>query len=245
MPLELLFLMCHCLLADDIATLAEVKVNGFPCKASATADDFFSSILAKPGATNTTSGSVVTGANVEKVPGLNTLGVSLSRIDYAPGGLNQLCSSPLPGLNHSGYMPFLTIPAGLLGFFLSRMWTRLLDGCEVLQLPFTRQENTVIQTFVVACSNIAYSGGFGSYLLAMSRNAAEDGIAYGGAKNVDEPRIGRLVAFLFLTSFVGIFAIMPFRNSLVIRHYLTFPTGTATAHLINSMHTPHGAKQAR
>jgi hypothetical protein len=28
-------------------------------------------------------------------------------------------------------MPFLTIPAGLLGFFLSRMWTRLLDGCEV------------------------------------------------------------------------------------------------------------------
>jgi uncharacterized oligopeptide transporter (OPT) family protein len=145
----------------------------------------------------------------------------------------------------SGYMPFLTIPAGLLGFFLSRLWTRLLDGCEVPQLPFTRQENTVIQTFVVACSNIAYSGGFGSYLLAMSRNAVEDGGFFGGAKNVDEPRIGRLVAFLFLTSFVGIFAIMPFRNSLVIRHHLTFPTGTATAHLINSMHTPHGAKQAR
>ncbi|XP_066337237.1 germin-like protein 5-1 [Miscanthus floridulus] len=86
--------MCHCLLADDIATLAEVKVNGFPCKASATADDFFSSILAKPGATNTTSGSVVTGANVEKVPGLNTLGVSLSRIDYAPGGLNPPHTHP-------------------------------------------------------------------------------------------------------------------------------------------------------
>ncbi|XP_066346272.1 germin-like protein 5-1 [Miscanthus floridulus] len=94
MPLELLFVMCHCLLADDIATLAEVKVNGFPCKASATADDFFSSILAKPGATNTTSGSVVTGANVEKVPGLNTLGVSLSRIDYAPGGLNPPHTHP-------------------------------------------------------------------------------------------------------------------------------------------------------
>jgi uncharacterized cupin superfamily protein len=28
----------------------------------------------------------VTGANVEKVPGLNTMGVSLVRIDYAPGG---------------------------------------------------------------------------------------------------------------------------------------------------------------
>ncbi|CAO2193147.1 unnamed protein product [Urochloa humidicola] len=65
---------------------SEIKVNGFPCKANATADDFFSSILAKPGNTSNAVGSVVTGANVEKVPGLNTLGVSLSRIDYAPGG---------------------------------------------------------------------------------------------------------------------------------------------------------------
>ncbi|KAL5228121.1 hypothetical protein ABZP36_016386 [Zizania latifolia] len=73
---------------------SEVKVNGFPCKANVTADDFFSGVLAKPGATNTTSGSVVTGANVEKVPGLNTLGVSLSRIDYAPGGLNPPHTHP-------------------------------------------------------------------------------------------------------------------------------------------------------
>jgi len=73
-----------------------VKVNGFPCKAAeaATADDFFTSILATPGGTNTTSGSVVTGANVEKVPGLNTLGVSLSRIDYAPGGVNPPHTHP-------------------------------------------------------------------------------------------------------------------------------------------------------
>ncbi|OEL23852.1 Germin-like protein 5-1 [Dichanthelium oligosanthes] len=73
---------------------AAVKVNGFPCKANATADDFFSSVLAKPGNTNTATGAVVTGANVEKVPGLNTLGVSLSRIDYAPGGLNPPHTHP-------------------------------------------------------------------------------------------------------------------------------------------------------
>ncbi|KAF8670294.1 hypothetical protein HU200_050835 [Digitaria exilis] len=89
-------------------------------------------------------------------------------------------------------------------------------------------------------------GGFGSYILAMSRSSAEDGGAddAGGRNNVEEPHMGRLVAFLFLTSFAGMFAVMPFRNSLIIRHHLTFPTGTATAHLINSMHTPHGAKQA-
>ncbi|EPS58936.1 germin-like protein 6a, partial [Genlisea aurea] len=65
-----------------------VKVNGFPCKSNATAEDFFSNHLATAGATNNSYGSLVTPANVEKLPGLNTLGVSLSRIDYAPGGLN-------------------------------------------------------------------------------------------------------------------------------------------------------------
>ncbi|PKA63902.1 Germin-like protein 5-1 [Apostasia shenzhenica] len=73
-----------------------VKVNGFVCKAAAavTADDFFFKGLAVPGATNNTLGSLVTTANVEKIPGLNTLGVSLSRIDYAPGGLNPPHTHP-------------------------------------------------------------------------------------------------------------------------------------------------------
>ncbi|TVU22395.1 hypothetical protein EJB05_32087 [Eragrostis curvula] len=73
---------------------SELKVNGFPCKANATADDFFTNIIAKPGNITSPAGSVVTGANVEKVPGLNTLGVSLARIDYAPGGLNPPHTHP-------------------------------------------------------------------------------------------------------------------------------------------------------
>ncbi|KAJ4788521.1 Germin-like protein 1-1 [Rhynchospora pubera] len=73
---------------------SSVKVNGFPCKADISADDFYFKGLANPGATNNTMGSVVTGANVEKIPGLNTLGVSLSRIDYAPGGLNPPHTHP-------------------------------------------------------------------------------------------------------------------------------------------------------
>lgn len=80
-----------------VADLASgVKVNGFTCKEASkvNASDFSSNILAKPGSTNNTFGSVVTGANVQKVPGLNTLGVSLSRIDYAPGGLNPPHTHP-------------------------------------------------------------------------------------------------------------------------------------------------------
>ncbi|KAK6139519.1 LOW QUALITY PROTEIN: hypothetical protein DH2020_026750 [Rehmannia glutinosa] len=71
-----------------------VKVNGYPCKSNVTADDFFFSGIANPGATNNSVGSLVTGANVQRIPGLNTLGVSLARIDYAPGGLNPPHTHP-------------------------------------------------------------------------------------------------------------------------------------------------------
>ncbi|KAK3143752.1 hypothetical protein QOZ80_4AG0304490 [Eleusine coracana subsp. coracana] len=145
----------------------------------------------------------------------------------------------------ASFLPTLTIPAGLLGFFLSRAWVRVADRLEAAQVPFTRQENTLIQTCVVACSSIAYTGGFGSYILAMSKNAAEGGGAGSDGLNVEEPSVGRLIAFLFLTHFAGLFAILPFRDYFIMRHNLTFPSGTATAHLINTIHTPHGAKQAR
>nr|CAB3465653.1 unnamed protein product [Digitaria exilis] len=46
---------------------SSVKVNGFACKATATEDDFYFKGLAAPGNTNNTYGSVVTGANVEKM----------------------------------------------------------------------------------------------------------------------------------------------------------------------------------
>ncbi|KAL9348067.1 hypothetical protein Peur_059433 [Populus x canadensis] len=77
-------------------THAGIKVNGFTCKAegNVTEADFFFDGLAKPGKVNNSVGSLVTGANVEKIPGLNTLGVSLSRIDYAADGLNPPHTHP-------------------------------------------------------------------------------------------------------------------------------------------------------
>ncbi|KAL0691694.1 hypothetical protein Bca4012_091373 [Brassica carinata] len=74
-----------------VADLKGEKVNGYPCKdpAQVTPEDFYYIGLANGASTtNTTLGSAVTGANVEKIPGLNTLGISMSRIDYAPRGLN-------------------------------------------------------------------------------------------------------------------------------------------------------------
>lgn len=58
----------------------------------------------------------------------------------------------------SGIIPTLNITAGLLGFFLLKAWTRLLDKLGVSYDPFTRHENVVVQTCVVACASMTYSG---------------------------------------------------------------------------------------
>ena len=58
----------------------------------------------------------------------------------------------------TGIIPSLNVSAGLLGFFFVRLWTAAIERVGLLRQPFTRQENTVIQTCVVAAYDIAYSG---------------------------------------------------------------------------------------
>lgn len=57
----------------------------------------------------------------------------------------------------TGVIPSLNVAAGLLGFAMVKGWTLLIQKCGLLNQPFTRQENTVIQTCVVASSGIAFS----------------------------------------------------------------------------------------
>ena len=58
----------------------------------------------------------------------------------------------------TGIIPSLNVSAGLLGFFFVKTWTKFLAKSGMLKQPFTRQENTVIQTCVVASYGIAFSG---------------------------------------------------------------------------------------
>ena len=58
----------------------------------------------------------------------------------------------------TGIIPSLNISAGLLGFFFVRLWTAAIERVGLLRQPFTRQENTVIQTCVVASYGLAFSG---------------------------------------------------------------------------------------
>ncbi|KAL5544300.1 hypothetical protein UlMin_008084 [Ulmus minor] len=74
-----------------------LSINGFPCKplSQVTSEDFFFSGLAKEGGTNNVFGSIVTPGSVSFFPGVNTLGISMNRVDFAPGGVNVPHSHPL------------------------------------------------------------------------------------------------------------------------------------------------------
>ncbi|GAY67034.1 hypothetical protein CUMW_253440 [Citrus unshiu] len=54
-----------------------------------------------------------------------------------------------------------------------------------------------------------------------------------------------IIGFLFVVSFLGLFSVVPLRKIMIIDFKLTYPSGTATAYLINSFHTPEGARLAR
>ncbi|XVE92894.1 hypothetical protein REPUB_Repub01dG0142800 [Reevesia pubescens] len=145
----------------------------------------------------------------------------------------------------TGVIPSLNVAAGLLGFALVKAWTTTLSKLGLLKQPFTRQENTVIQTCVVASSGIAFSSGTASYLLGMSPLIAGQGDGGNTPANVKKLSIGWMMGFLFVVSFVGLFSIVPLRKIMILKYKLTYPSGTATAYLINSFHTPKGAKLAK
>ncbi|PIM97755.1 hypothetical protein CDL12_29770 [Handroanthus impetiginosus] len=75
---------------------APISVNGFPCKPSSnvTSDDFFFDGFIKEGDTNNPFRSSINQGNVLAFPGLNTLGISMNRVDLAPGGLNPPHTHP-------------------------------------------------------------------------------------------------------------------------------------------------------
>ncbi|KAF6982170.1 hypothetical protein CFC21_000594 [Triticum aestivum] len=115
---------------------SQVFVNGFACKDPKTAvvEDFYFSSLHMVGNTSNKQGSVVTAVNVAQIAGLNTLGVSLARVDYAPYGQN-------PPHLHPRATEILTVLEGSLyvGFVTSnpenKLFSKVLNKGDVFVFP--------------------------------------------------------------------------------------------------------------
>ncbi|KAF8402277.1 hypothetical protein HHK36_013229 [Tetracentron sinense] len=143
--LELLALACSVAFASDHSPLQDfcvaepnspALVNGLVCKDPklVQADDFFFSGLQLSGNTSNPVGSKVTLFDVAKISGLNTLGVSMARVDYAPWGVN-------PPHYHPRASQMLTVLEGTLevGFVTSnpenRLITKVLQKGDVFVYP--------------------------------------------------------------------------------------------------------------
>lgn len=113
-----------------------VLVNGFVCKNPklAQANDFFFAGLDKPGNTSNPLGLGVTPVTATQIPGLNTLGISSVRIDYALNGLN-------PPHTHPRATEILAVLKGTLyaGFVTSnpenRLFSKVLKKGDVFVFP--------------------------------------------------------------------------------------------------------------
>ncbi|XP_068321686.1 putative germin-like protein 2-1 [Pyrus communis] len=115
---------------------SQVVVNGLACKDPKTVEDndFSFGGLHLEGNTSNPIGSSVTPVTVFQLPGLNTLGISLVRIDYAPSGVN-------PPHIHPRASEVLTLLEGSLevGFVTSspenRHITKVLQKGDVFVFP--------------------------------------------------------------------------------------------------------------
>ncbi|XP_066350227.1 probable metal-nicotianamine transporter YSL11 isoform X2 [Miscanthus floridulus] len=54
-----------------------------------------------------------------------------------------------------------------------------------------------------------------------------------------------MIGFMFLVSFVGLFALVPLRKVMIVDYKLTYPSGTATAYLLNGFHAPQDTERAK
>ncbi|GMY24170.1 germin-like protein subfamily 1 member 7 [Fagus crenata] len=122
-----------CVATNDINSA--VFVNGKFCMdpAVVTANDFFFPGLNVAGNTGNKVGFNVTLVDVNKLPGLNTLGISLARLDFAPYGLN-------PPHTHPRATEILVVVEGTLyvGFVTSnpnKLFTKVLNKGDVFVFP--------------------------------------------------------------------------------------------------------------
>ncbi|KAJ9533802.1 hypothetical protein QJQ45_026882 [Haematococcus lacustris] len=148
----------------------------------------------------------------------------------------------------AGIIPSLNIAAGLLAFCFLRVWAALAAHCGWPAPPAGAQECNTVQTFITACSSVAFTGGFASFLTALDRVSYTTlgGEAAPGnrAEDVYEPTIGRVLPYLFSVSVIGVFTLISMRKTMIIDYNLTYPSGTATGLMIDSFFTKRGAATA-
>ncbi|KAG8388649.1 hypothetical protein BUALT_Bualt02G0147300 [Buddleja alternifolia] len=116
-------------------TNGPISGNSFPCKLASKAipQDFFYEKLNLEANTNNILGSNVTKANVMVFPGLNTLGISMNRIDIASWGVNPPHYHPRAA--ESGMVIKGQVMVGLITTGNNVQYSKVLGVGEIYVVP--------------------------------------------------------------------------------------------------------------
>ncbi|KAF5206675.1 Germin-like protein [Thalictrum thalictroides] len=109
--------------------------SGYTCKppANVTVDDFVFSGLAKGGNTTNIISAAVTPAFLAQFPGLNGLGISLARLDLAPGGVIPFHTHP--AANEVLLVTQGSICAGFVSSSANTVYLKTLKKGDVMIFP--------------------------------------------------------------------------------------------------------------
>jgi OPT family oligopeptide transporter len=138
------------------------------------------------------------------------------------GGL--MCFSNMYFGLQTGWVTMGSLQSTILGFGAFRVL-----GALGVAKDFGPLENVVLQTTAVAAATMPLAGGFVGIVPALQLLGAESG----GPVILSS---GQLVLWCLGLGFFGVFFAVPLRHQTIIKENLTFPSGTATAHIIRVLH---------
>eukprot|EP00475_Leptophrys_vorax_P008841 TRINITY_DN15771_c0_g1_i1.p1 TRINITY_DN15771_c0_g1~~TRINITY_DN15771_c0_g1_i1.p1 ORF type:complete len:795 (+),score=202.69 TRINITY_DN15771_c0_g1_i1:185-2569(+) len=134
----------------------------------------------------------------------------------------MLCFSNMYFGLQTGWVTLGSLQAALLGFGFFRVFKDTFHH-------FNAQENVLLQTTSVACATIPIAAGFVGIIPALQLLAAENGSTF-------SMTVGEMILWGLALGFFGVFFAVPLRKQTIVVEKLTFPSGTATARLIEMLH---------
>jgi uncharacterized oligopeptide transporter (OPT) family protein len=147
-----------------------------------------------------------------------------------------MCLSNLYVFFKTGWSMGVTITAGILAFSLFRG----LQALRVVKEPLTALENNALTTVASGAGYMTGGGNMAAYGALLMMVVTHRGL--------QRPETLPMIGWFALIAALGVFAAIPIKRQLINKEQLAFPTGTATAETLETLHggnAGEGALKAR
>ncbi|MFM7298195.1 MAG: OPT/YSL family transporter, partial [Planctomycetota bacterium] len=147
-----------------------------------------------------------------------------------------MCLSNLYVFFKTGWSMGVTITAGILAFSLFRG----LQALRVVEEPLTTLENNALTTVASGAGYMTGGGNMAAYGALLMMVVTHQGL--------ERPATLPMIGWFALIAALGVFAAIPIKRQLINKEQLAFPTGTATAETLETLHggsAGEGALKAR